>query len=211
MNLTGSASEIMAQLSAPGVDQALERAAASIRFGKMKRAVLPYQAAALYTLAQPYDGGRILEIGTYYGYSAAVLAQAAPRAKIITLNPTPWEAQDARANLAHFENVSVVERYSWDYLEMLAPDWMFDMIFVDGDHKAIKRDLPYWARLREGGLIVFHDFSPNGSARACPPVYRALAGVAAHMGREFDVLVIDDEQIGMAGYYKRAGDPAWSE
>src|SRR3990172_3671056 len=57
--------------------------------------LLPWQAAALYVLAQPYDrkGARILEIGTAGGFSAAVMALGAPPAQTTTLNPP----QDERA------------------------------------------------------------------------------------------------------------------
>ena len=51
--------------------------------------LLPWQAAALFKLALPYNtpGGSILEIGTGAGYSTVIMAQAAPETRIITLNP----------------------------------------------------------------------------------------------------------------------------
>ena len=215
MILTGTPAEIMTSLTRlhSEVDSVLSLAGASIQHGKTKQSVYSYQAAALYALAKPYNRPecRILEIGTYYGYSAAVLAMAVPDTAVITLNPVMWEAKDARRNLSQFGNVSVVERHSWDYLGMLAPGWAFDFIFVDGDHKRVRLDLPYWNRLPIGGLLVFHDYTPLGAPRHCPPVSEVVNGFAEWLGREPDVLVVDDQKVGMAGFYKLISDPEYQE
>lgn len=209
MNLTGTADQIMAIIATqyPQVIKDLRTAREAVPNGKPQDTLWPYQAACLYALTQRYDGGRILEIGTYYGFTAAVMALAAPKANIIGLNPQLLEVEKAQQNLARFENVSIICRYSWDYLEMLDPEWRFDMVFVDGDHKRVREDIPWWNRINTGGLFFFHDFSPNGSGRACPPAYRALLEFMEWMGREFDVLIIDNQQVGMVGYYKRIDDP----
>lgn len=168
-----------------------------------KGAILDYQAAALYLLAKDYPSGRFLEIGTLRGFSAAVLAQAAPRATIVTLNPSPSEAVVARRNLYRFPNVSVLCRASRDHLALDVGD--YDLIFVDGDHNAIALDLPWLNRLRVGGLMLFHDYSPLGSPSPSPIVYAAL-GLMAERLHDFDVLVIDDQDTGMAGFYRREGE-----
>ena len=139
--------------------------------GQYTRAIEVYQAYALYALARQFNrpGARVLEIGTAIGYSAAVLASALPDAQIITLNPHASEAAKARANLGAWGNVTVVEALSWDYLESYAGE-PFDLIFVDGDHKRVRRDFAWWDHLRDGGLMLFHDYSPAGTYRACVPV-----------------------------------------
>ena len=212
MNISGTHDEIMAAIIAgcPGADAAIARAYTYTKRGKQE--VYPYQAAAIYALARQYDrdGAQILELGTYYGFTAAVMAEAAPRANIVTLNPVEWEVADACKGLARYENVSVVMRHSWDYLKMLAPDWAYDLIFVDGDHKRVRLDLPYWNRLRDGGLFLFHDYTPLGSPRHCPPVFEVVNGFGEFLGRQPDVLIVDNLKVGMAGFYRKAGDPAWS-
>lgn len=209
MKLAGSPEDIYQAVATPDTGAALARARVSVPYGKQE--VFQYQAACLFALARPYDreGARLLEIGTYYGFSAAVLAQAAPQATIVTLNPTAWEVTSARVSLAGFPNVSVMEVRSWDYLAMIDGEHRYDLVFVDGDHKRVRRDLPWWNRLTDGGLFVFHDYSPSGSGRACPPVYRALNDFRAWLGRDFDVLVVDDREVGLAGWYRRGDDPDW--
>ena len=158
-----------------------------------------YQAAALYTLAEKYnqDGAHFLEIGTLHGYSASILAQAAPLAQIVTLNPAKHEIPQATAHLSRFQNVTIVVKKSWNHLAGYGGPPL-DLIFVDGDHKRIKKDMPWWGWAREGGLMLFHDYCPE----QCPPVYQAVSEMAALLGRHPDVSIMDDQKIGMAGFYK---------
>lgn len=206
MNLQGTQVAIMTQLinRYPQIPAALEQSRE--RCKPNRRSIAEYQAAALYALAQPYDGQPILEIGTALGYSAAVLAQACPNSSIVTLNPHIPELEKAIENLSPYGNVKVVGLSSWDYLAQISA--MFGFIFVDGDHKRVRADLPWWDRLLPGGLILFHDYSPAGSYRECPPVYEALNEFTLALGKaEPDVLVVDDGGVGMAGYRKPADDP----
>lgn len=177
------------------------------RIKRNTRAIEVYQAYALYALAKRFNrpGARVLEIGTAIGYSAAVLASALPDAQIITLNPHAAEAAKARANLSAWGNVQVVESLSWDYLETYAGE-PFDLIFVDGDHKRVRRDFAWWDHLRDGGLFLFHDYSPAGTYRACVPVYEALNELRDELKRDFDVLIVDDGGVGIAGFVRGRAD-----
>lgn len=181
---------------------------------QVKRQLLEYQGAWLYRLAKHYQGKvNILEIGTFMGYSAALMAMAAPRASITTLNPAAGEVIQARRNLAKWPNVKVLPVASWDYFTTKAPrsqendEELYDMIFVDGDHRHIERDLPWFNRLKVGGLMLFHDYSPADASHPCPPVYEALNRMAEKL-HGFDVLIIDDGKTGMAGICRREGE-AW--
>jgi predicted O-methyltransferase YrrM len=174
-----------------------------------KRQIAPYQGAALYSWAKPYNrpGCQILEIGSFLGYSAAIMASACPMAEITTLNPKHHEAIAARANLRYWPGVRVVEAYSWDYLGVTSRN--FDVIFCDGDHSAILRDLPWFDRLVVGGLMAFHDYSPAGTYRECVPVYDALNAMARALGRDFDRKVIDVGNVGMVGFVRQPDDDGW--
>lgn len=205
-----------------GTELSITRWASDVHFGAVKavtiadiavtdcsskQRIYDYQALVLFALAAQYNrkGSRLLEIGTYYGFSAAVLAQSCPLGQIDTLNPTPWEWDAARKNLAGFENVHLFCTYSWDYYRDYAgPD--YDFVFVDGDHKQIRKDFSWWKRVKVGGLFLFHDFSPNGSGRPCPPAYRGLLDFADELGRGPDVSIIDDRHVGMVGWYKESID-----
>lgn len=164
--------------------------------------LLPYQALALFHLTQPYNkpGTRVLEIGTFHGYSTAIMAQAMPLAEIITLNPSTTECKTARKNLEQWSNVTVIEAVSWEYLATYdEQDEPFSVIFVDGDHNRIGRDMPWWDHLAHSGLMLFHDYSPLVSG----VVYATVNRFVDSLGRQLDIMLMDDDKLGMAGIYKR--------
>ena len=172
-----------------------------------RRAVYEYQAVALYALARQFNRAEcnILEIGTAYGFSCSYIAAAAPLATIVTLNPKTSELPSARQALSHYQGVRVVQSLSWDYLASYAGPELH-MIFVDGDHKNVVRDMPWWNHLAVGGLMVFHDYAPEGTPRPCPPVYECVNAWGAKLGRPLDVLVKDTGGVGLAGFYRRDGE-----
>ena len=191
----------------PEVEDVLARVRGDVPF--LKREIWQYQAMALYILAKQYnhESANILEIGTAWGYSAAVMSRAAPEADIVTLNPKWAEVERAQIHLRNYKNVQIVQQYSWNYLdEYMGPE--LDMVFVDGDHKQVIRDLPWFNWLKVGGLMLFHDYSPPGAGkRPCRPVYEEVNRMKEQLGRkEFDVLVVDKIEVGMAGFYRREGE-----
>lgn len=194
MKLAGNREALLKAIFA----QCPEAEAAIEKSRHIKGQMETYQVAALFALATQYDGGNILEIGTFIGHSASIMAQAAPRARIVTLNSAAHEVKTARHNLGQWPNVKVAQAISWDYLDTYDGPPL-DMIFVDGDHKRAVKDLPWWAWLADGGLMLFHDYSRE----RCPPVYEAVNGLGKMLGREPDVLIVDDQEIGMAGFYNR--------
>jgi predicted O-methyltransferase YrrM len=173
-----------------------------------KKAIYPYQAALLYHLAKPYDGGQALEIGTAYGYSCFFLASAMPKSRIVTLNASEGEWVEDVKILARFPNVTCLHRRSADYFKESDGTAIYKFVFVDGDHRPrpLKEDMQYFNRLLTGGLIIFHDYSPLGSGRECPPVYEGVNDFARLLGREPDILVVDDKQVGMAGFIRKEGE-----
>ena len=80
------------------------------------------------------------------------------------------------------------------------------MIFVDGDHNRIARDLPWFNRLQVGGLLLCHDYSPEWEWIPSPVVYAELNGMADRLGRAFDVRLVDNGKVGMVGFYRRLGE-----
>jgi predicted O-methyltransferase YrrM len=173
-----------------------------------KKAIYPYQAALLYHLAKPYNGGRALEIGAAYGYSCFYLASAMSDGQVVTLNASEGEWVEDVKILERFKNVTCLHRRSFDYFKEGDGTAAYSLVFVDGDHRPrpLKEDMQYFNRLVDGGLIIFHDYSPAGSGRECPPVYEGINELAKQLGREPDVLVVDDNRVGMAGFIRKEGE-----
>lgn len=209
----------------PGVIDALTKVRHAVP--GYKREIWQFQAAALYCLAAQFNtqGARLLEIGTAWGYSAAVIAEACPLANLVTLNPHHEEAIAARKHLRPWPNVKVLEHKSTEFFTLWQGDrprheyelpskhegYLFDMIWVDGDHKRVALDFPFWNHLRAGGLFLFHDFSPSWSSRPCAPVYDGLMRFREWLGRDMDVLVCDDSDTGIAGWYRQPEDGIYKD
>jgi predicted O-methyltransferase YrrM len=133
------------------------------------------ELAWLYILARcRADRDRsVLEIGSYQGRSACVLAAAlrdeTPAAHVISVDPHGDVSQHRDIVRLNVETTGEVVRLiqiqdSAENLGTLfAPDAV-SMVFVDGDHSydAVARDIECADRwLRAGGWIVFHDYWPQ--------------------------------------------------
>lgn len=165
--------------------------------------MLPWQRLALCYHAK--DAQSIFEIGTFVGCSAAIMATANPDARIVTCNPSVHEYQEALLYLAPHKGVSVWHMASWDVDP--AEVGAVDLVFVDGDHKRVVRDLVWFNSLLPNGTILFHDYSPA----ACPPVFDAVNRMAESLGREApDFVLLDDAGIGMAGIRRYPGE-SWRD
>lgn len=203
LNFEGSADDLAREL----VQLCAE---APPRMPAVKRKVLDYQMVALYLLARPYNRttARMLEIGTGHGGSGTMLAKAAPKAQIISLTTNPAEKGEAEAfwRSQGCLNITALVMASWDYLERTSAAVACDLVFVDGDHNRIARDLPWFNRVAVGGLFLCHDYSPEGSRSPSPIVYAELNRMAEKIGRPFDVFLVDDGKVGMVGFYRQHGE-----
>lgn len=199
LRLTGTKDKITANIMdiCPAAKVAVDNSA------NIKGQLLPYQAMALYYLAKDYNytGSKFMEIGTLAGYSSSILAQAAPNASITTINPAQWEMAEAERNLKKYANVKPVVAYSWDMLDLYEGSDL-SLIFIDGDHNRIARDLPWFDKLRDGGLILFHDYNEARSGI----VYGVLNATANKYDHPFDVYLMDNDGNGMVGFIKRDGE-----
>lgn len=168
---------------------------------KYKGSVQPFQAAFLYWLTARYvpTYGDILEVGTGLGYTSLVMAIAKPSAVINTLNPNNEECKIARKILEGNKNVSVNNVDSREWYAYQTGEDLYDLIFVDGDHKDIEFDCKWYDHLTDNGVIVFHDYSPLGSWAACPPVFDHLNLKRLEWG-EPTHLVRDRGNVGMIAW-----------
>lgn len=171
---------VHAEWSAVAAD--LERFAITTEAG----GVNPGDRRALYYMVRAFRPGRVLEVGTHIGASTVHIA-AALRANARTGGPAPelttvdimdvndsatrpWEQYGSRfapsemiARMGLSGNVRFVARPSLVFLAETGED--FDLIFLDGDHSAavVYRELPAaLGRLRQGGLVILHDYFPGG-------------------------------------------------
>lgn len=212
INIVGASHEqIFEQLSefVPNIKERIEAIYAGMEHHN-KREIWDFQAAFLYVCAEQYnkDGAQLMEFGTCWGWSAAVIASAAPQASLVTMTPNVNHAKISAGQLAKHKRVKVLCLGSVDLLKTYSGPEL-DFLFVDGDHDNIALDMPWWNWIKVGGLMLHHDFTPKGCPRPTPIVYDELVRFKAWIGRKPDVLMVDDQGTGMAGWYKRKGDKSW--
>lgn len=97
----------------------------------------------------------ILEVGTAIGYSTIWLAEAAPEARIVTMDIDEERLGRARANIAEAGVSERIEILLRDATLGLPDSYQFDCLFIDaakGQYRAFL-DL-YLPLLREGGLVI---------------------------------------------------------
>ena len=105
-------------------------------------------------LAQPK---RILEIGTYTGYSALCLAEGLPKdGKLITIDPNEETNHFARKFIERSpfkDQVELIEAYAQDTIPALKKN--FDLVFIDADKKnySLYFDLVI-DKVNTGGLLI---------------------------------------------------------
>ncbi len=117
----------------------------------------PLEGSFLKMLVQVANAGRVLEIGTFTGYSALLMAEGLPEhGQIFTLDIDPKHIAFASQFIArspHGKKITIIEGPALDSIEKL--DGPFDFVFIDADktnysnyYRAV---LP---KVRQGGLIA---------------------------------------------------------
>ena len=209
VNMTGTPNELWQYFVslAPEIPDVYNQIRAEQNHRYVKRETRIYEAALLYCLAKQYNhpGAQFLEIGMCYGWTAAVMAHAAPDAHIVTMSPNPAHYHYGRDNLTIHPNVEALKEYSEILLSHYdGPE--LDLVFVDGDHKGALHDVPWFNWLKVGGVMFWHDYCPAGCPiRPCRWVYDAV-NMLRDATHEFDVFIADDNAEGMAGIYRRKGE-----
>lgn len=112
------------------------------------------------------DGGLILEIGTLYGGTTAVLALAAPSARVVTMDSYEWHPDTLPANNPELvrANLEGVGAFNVDIRKgdsrKLWQDWKrpIDLLWIDGGHSFnfVYNDLTNFGKFAE--VIALHDY-----------------------------------------------------
>lgn len=116
-----------------------------------------YQGRLLAMISKMLAPRRILEIGTYMGYSALCLAEGLPEdGKIITLDIDPETNEIAKEFWAQTPDYSKIESYLGEATEIIPLlDETFDLVFIDADKPNYGNyyDLIF-PKVRIGGVIL---------------------------------------------------------
>jgi hypothetical protein len=147
--------------------------------------LLEADAMKLYELAHRADGP-ILEVGTYGGKSAILMATALRDAgrpgPLVSLDVDAAGLEEAAAesDARGLSDRLVLARGTAEMLFRAHPDFAPSLVFLDGDHsrRGVGRDLRALRdRVPKGGLLLFHDFHDQRNADPSEPDYGVTEGI----------------------------------
>ena len=176
--------DYISSLFIPG-DEALEAATASIKeAGIGDMSISPVQGSFLQLLVKLTRAGKILELGTFAGYSTIWLARGLPeQGRLITMEFDPVHAGMAETNIRRAgleEKVDIRVGKAIELLPALAAESVgpFDLIFIDADKPPYAEYFEWALKLsRPGTLIIFDNVIRDGKVLDPQSADAAVIGV----------------------------------
>lgn len=156
---------------------------------------VPHEQGVLLTLLAKLAGAlRIVEVGTFTGYSTLALAQGLlPGGKVLTCDVSEeWTsiAQEAWKAAGVADRIDLRIAPALETLRELPPEPVIDLVFLDADKTGYRA---YWdelvPRVRPGGLLLADNVLYGGEAVRPDATGNALAI------REFNAHVRADERV----------------
>lgn len=169
--------------------------------------IIPHETVAFFRLfLQTMKPKSILEIGTAIGFSALLMAEQVPDAKIMTIDRNEEMIGFAKENFARFDQrkqITLLEGDAVDLLEHI--EQRFDLIFMDSAKSKYIVFLPeVLKRLEVGGVVVLDDIFQGGDvARDIMEVRRGQRTIYRGLQRLFDATL---DQPGLTASLIPLGD-----
>ena len=169
--------------------------------------IIPHETVAFFRLfLQTMQPKSILEIGTAIGFSALLMAEQVPDAKIMTIDRNEEMIGFAKENFARFDQrkqITLLEGDAVDLLEHI--EQRFDLIFMDSAKSKYIVFLPeVLKRLEVGGVVVLDDIFQGGDvARDIMEVRRGQRTIYRGLQRLFDATL---DQPGLTASLIPLGD-----
>ncbi len=179
-------------------DNALTGATASIEHaGIGDMSVSPVQGAFLQLLVKLTRAAKILELGTFAGYSTIWLARGLPQTgRLVTMEVDPVHADLAKANIRRAGLEGKVEirlGKAMELLSELATEGVgpFDLIFIDADKPPYAQYYEWALQLsRPGTLIIFDNVIRDGKVLDPTSTDAAVIGV-----QQLNQVLAADERV----------------
>ena len=127
--------------------------------------IIPHETVAYFRfLMETIQPKNILEIGTAIGFSALLMAQHAPNAKIKTIDRNPEMISFAKENFAKFDSRKQITLLEGDAVDILSTlTGTYDFIFMDSAKSKYIVFLPEILKhLEVGGVVVLDDVFQGG-------------------------------------------------
>lgn len=152
--------------------------------------IIPHETVAFFRLfLQTMQPKSILEIGTAIGFSALLMAEQVPDARITTIDRNEEMIGFAKENFARLDQrnqITLLEGDAEDLLEHI--EQRFDLIFMDSAKSKYIVFLPeVLKRLEVGGVVILDDIFQGGDVtRDIMEVRRGQRTIYRGLQRLFD-------------------------
>ena len=152
--------------------------------------IIPHETVAYFRfLMETIQPKNILEIGTAIGFSALLMAQHSPNAKITTIDRNPEMIVFAKENFAKYDSrkqITLLEGDAVDILSTLTET--YDFVFMDSAKSKYIVFLPEILKhLDVGGVVVLDDVFQGGDiAKDIMEVRRGQRTIYRGLQRLFD-------------------------
>lgn len=152
--------------------------------------IIPHETVAFFRLfLQTMQPKSILEIGTAIGFSALLMAEQVPDARITTIDRNEEMIGFAKENFARFDQRNQIILLEGDAVDLLEHiEQRFDLIFMDSAKSKYIVFLPeVLKRLEVGGVVILDDIFQGGDvARDIMEVRRGQRTIYRGLQRLFD-------------------------
>lgn len=127
--------------------------------------IIPHETVAYFRfLMETLQPKNILEIGTAIGFSALLMAEHAPNAKITTIDRNPEMISFAKENFTKFDSRKQITLFEGDAVDILSTlTGNYDFVFMDSAKSKYIVFLPEILKhLEVGGVVVLDDVFQGG-------------------------------------------------
>ena len=169
--------------------------------------IIPHETVAYFRfLMETIQPKNILEIGTAIGFSALLMAEHAPKAKITTIDRNPEMIGFAKENFTQFDSrkqITLLEGDAVDVLSTLTES--YDFVFMDSAKSKYIVFLPeIFKHLDVGGVVVLDDIFQGGDvAKDIMEVRRGQRTIYRGLQRLFDATL---DNLGLTATLVPLGD-----
>lgn len=152
--------------------------------------IIPHETVAYFRwLLQALQPENILEIGTAIGFSALLMAENAPHAKITTIDRNEEMISFAKENFAKYDTRNQIRLVEGDAVDVLSDlTETYDFVFMDSAKSKYIVFLPeVMKHVKKGGLILLDDIFQGGDvAKPILDVRRGQRTIYRGLQRLFD-------------------------
>lgn len=158
--------------------------------------IRPQSQDLLVSLLKENKPKQILEIGTFIGYSCALMLETCPDASVTTIEKDKQNYEYAIKNL---EDLGFMGRYkaiNCDAMDFLIRDKnsKFDLIFLDGPKGQYYKYLPYLKEmLCKGGILVVDDVMFYGLVQSDGKIAHKHRSIVNNLRKFLDMLKNDTD------------------